>query len=436
MKQNVVIIGAGIGGLATGALLGKMGYRVTILEKETTIGGYSKELKLRGYSFSMGPMLYLMPDAFERYFSLFKKKPETLFRFKKIDPQCRFFFSQSEWVDLHSKPRSSKKIRELMDQAESQYDIVADEILYNHNQGLLNLLNPSTLSELSKLPMMGSMEKYVLRSAKTERLKNNLLYLFPLLGLDPKQVPPYYFSLLYKDLHDGLRYPTGGMHVIVSALERLCKQHGVTIKTGTEVEHMRVERGRVKQVVTSSRMYDCDIVISNANYAFTEFTLLDNRYRNYDMNYWKKKTSGTITTVLHMGITGKLKTLKHVNIIDNSMYVLCPTKTDPPLAPKGDECLSIIALNGMDADAMVAKLEAMTGEAIKKRIKIKKCITYPGSAMGPRISGLRASLLRPSNKSKKVKNLYFVGQHTSPGAGVPLCLISSQLVAERIRREQ
>lgn len=436
MKQNVVIIGAGIGGLATGALLGKMGYDVTILEKEKVIGGYAKEFTTRGFTFSAGPHMYLMPDAFDTYFSLFKKKPEILFKLKSISPQCRFFFSATDVIDLPAGSNRDKKLRELLEDGESQYDVVADEILYKHTRGMLNILSPSTLSELSKLPMTGTIDTYVSRYVKNKRLKAMLLYPFPLLGLDPKRAPAFYWSLLHADLSEGILYPLGGIHAIVVALERLCVQHGVTIKTGREVQYINVVRGRATHVHTSSREYKADIVISNADYETTEDTLIDKQYRTYASSFWKKQSSEELSTVLHLGIKGKMKSLKHINRIDHSLYLFCPSKTDPQCAPKGNDGVSIISLTGMDAETIITTVESATGESIRKRIIAKKFLTYERGAFGPHVSTIQSALLRPSNKSKKIRNMYYVGHHTSPGAGVPLCLISSQLVAERIRREQ
>lgn len=489
MKKKVIIIGAGIGGLATGALLGKMGFDVTILEKNKSIGGRAMRFKSKGFTFDMGPSWYLMPDVFERYFKLFRKKPSDFFRLKRLDPQYRIFFTADDFVDIRSsikenyklfdsiEPGSSAKIREYLNHAKFQYRIAMDEFVYKNYLKVTDFLNPTMVSEGPKLHVFESLDKYITRYTTNDKLRKILQYSMVFLGGSTKNTPALYSIMSHIDFHMGVFYPVGGIYSIIEALETLCRQYNVTIKTNQEVNRIGVEKNRATIVETAHKKYAADIVVSNADYPFTEVHLLEPKHQTYPASYWSKKTIAPSAFILHLGIRGKLKKLKHHNLFfaddwethfdeiftdpkwpdKPSYYVCCPTKSDTTVAPRGHENIFVLVpiASGLEdneeirkqyAARMLAHLESLAGEPIKKRIVTQRIFSlrdyqtlynsYKGTALGLTHTLFQTAIFRPANRSKKVKNLYYVGQYTVPGVGMPMCLISSQLVAERIRNEQ
>lgn len=352
-----------------------------------------------------------------------------------------------------------------------------DDFVYKNYTHFSDFLNADLLAAGPKLHVFESLDRYISRYTTNEKLRKILQYTIVFLGGSPKNTPALYSIMSHIDFHMGVFYPKGGIYEIIRALESLCVQYGVQIKTGKEVVSIQVKSGTAQSVETDTKSYDADIVVSNADYPFTEMHLLERRYQTHTESYWKKKTMAPSAFILHLGIKGKIKNLKHHNLFfahdwerhfdqifndpqwpaEPSYYVCCPSKSDPSVAPRGHENLFVLVpvaaglpdtaeIRETFADQIITHLEELTGESFEKRIKVKRIFSvgdyesmynsYKGTALGLAHTLFQTAIFRPSNKSKKVKNLYYVGQYTIPGVGMPMCLISGQLVAERIQREQ
>jgi phytoene desaturase len=486
--KKVIIIGGGIGGLATAALLGKEGYSVTLLEKNETLGGRASTWKEKGFTFDLGPSWYLMPDVFEKYFAYFGKKPKDLLTLHHLDPHYRVFFGKEDFVDMKKsmkknlelfdamEPGVSARIKAYLATAEVQYSAAMKYILYNNFSSIKDFLSPDIAREGRKLNVFENLDHYVSRFTTNERVKQILEYTIVFLGGSPKNTPAFYSIMSHIDFTLGVFYPMGGIYEIVKALEKLCKENGVTLKTNQEVLEILTENKQAKQVRTKTKTYDADIVISNADYPFTETQLLPKESQTYPESYWKKKTVAPSAFLLYLGVKGKIKNLQHHNLFfannweehfeqifkdpqwpdKPSYYVCAPSKTDPSMAPKGDENIFVLVpvpsgLEDTDkvrnayANKVLKHLEGLLGEKFVDRIVVKRIFShrdfterynaYKGTALGLAHTLTQTALFRPRIKSKKLQNMYYVGQYTQPGIGMPMCLISAEIVTKEVQKD-
>lgn len=484
-NKKVIIIGAGIGGLATAALLGKAGYDVTILEKNRIPGGRATQWKTKGFTFDMGPSWYLMPDVFENYFALFGKKPEDLFKLTRLDPHYRVYFGKKDYVDIVKnletnlayfesiEPGSREKLKKFLDNAEYQYNAAIKHILYKNFTKVTDFFTADIAKEGRKLNVFQNLDKYISTYIKDKKLKQILEYTIVFLGGSPRNTPAFYSIMSHIDFKMGVFYPQKGIFSVIEALISLAKQHGVKIRVHTAVTKIKVMNGKAVGVYVGKKLIPADIVVSNADYPFTEMKLLSNEWQTYKKQYWEKKTLAPSSFNMYLGVKGKLKNLKHHTLsfandwekhFDDifshpswpqkpSYYLCCPSKTDATVAPDGYENVFIlvpVAPGLADTDKIrekyaakvIADIEELIGEKFADRIVVKRIYSqrdyskdynsYKGSALGLAHTLLQTAIFRPQNRSKKVKNLYYVGQVTQPGIGMPMCLISAQLVSERI----
>lgn len=481
--KKCIVIGAGIGGLATAALLAKDGYSVTILEKNSVLGGRAMSWEKDGFRFDMGPSWYQVPQAFEHFFSNFDKQSSDFYKLVKLDPQYRVF-TDSGKVDISAKlektlsqyekiePGAAKKIRKFLDFGKLQYDVLSKNILYS-DSSFKNWLNPKTFKEMSQLRTWESLENYVSRFTKNKMLAQLLTYTALFIGSSPKKLPALFSMLSYLDIVVGTYYPQGGIVKVVDALTTLCRENKVKIVTNAEVKRILVKDGKVTKVKTSFKDYLADVVISNADYPFTEMKLLEQKYQTYPESHWNKAILSPSAMVIYLGLSKKLKNVAHHNLYfsskwdnhfnslfktkklpeDPSYYVSCTSVTDKTVAPTGCENVFITVQipSGINISEkqkenfctkIISHFESQIKENISQYIVLKRVFTeadfretynaYKGAAIGLATTTMQ-SIFRPSQESKKVKGLYYVGQYTTPGAGMPMCLISAEKVVKLIK---
>lgn len=484
-EQKVIVIGGGIGGLATAALLGKKGYDVTLLEKNDRLGGRAMVYKEKGFTFDLGPSWYLMPDVFERFFALFDKKPEDFYTLKRLDPQYRVFFSSDHHVDIHKDLNknlavfdslakgSGALVKDYLDIAKYQYEVAMDRFVYKNYDSVVDILDPRLMMEGTKLKLFTSLNAFVSQYTESDKIKKILQYTTVFLGGSPQNTPAFYSIMSHIDFHLGVFYPQGGIGTIITALEKLCRAQGVKIELNQDVTNITVKDGKAQEVQTKDKAYPADIVISNADYPFTEMYLLPPRYHTYTKSYWERKTMAPSAFLMYLGIKGKVEKLQHHTLFfadkweehftqifdspdwpnDPSYYVCCPSKTDSDVAPTGHENVFVLVpvASGLEdtpeirehfSNQVLSHLESLVGESIKDRLVIKKIHAhndfselyhaYKGTALGLAHTLFQTAILRPKNRSPKVPNLYYVGQYTNPGIGLPMCLISAELTSQRV----
>jgi phytoene desaturase len=489
MKQRVVIIGAGIGGLATANFLAKAGYEVHVYEKNSQPGGRAGSLKAKGFTFDTGPSWYLMPEVFEHYFALFGKTVEQELDLQRLNPAYKVFFENDPPITITSDSTTDAatfesielgagaRLKEYVDKGDDIYRLSLKHFLYTNFSSARDLTRADILRRarfMAKLALM-PIDKYVAGFLTDRRLRQILEYPMVFLGSSPFSAPAIYSLMSALDFREGVYYPQGGLYTIIERLVALGKELGVSYHYNTGVRRIVVEVKRTTGIILENGEHiDADIVISNADLHFTETQLLEERSRSYPASYWNKKEAGPSALLIYLGVKGSLPQLEHHNLIfvddwkDNfdsifttktppvpaSVYICKPSATDTSVAPKGHENVFVLVplpaglvttkkqLETM-AESYLAQIEKNLGIGdLRERIVFKQLFgphdftdrynAWQGTALGPSHILRQSALFRTSNKSRKVKNLFYVGGFTTPGIGLPMCLIGAELIYKRL----
>ncbi|TXE07056.1 phytoene desaturase [Seonamhaeicola algicola] len=484
MKKTVLILGSGFSSLSAACYLAKAGYNVTIFEKNKTIGGRARQYKKDGFTFDIGPTWYWMPDVFERFFSDFNKKPSDYYQLDKLNPAYSVYFGKNDYVTIEDtlekicatfetiEKGSSIQLKKFINKAKDNYNIAIKDLVYNPGVSPLELVSLTTIKRLNQF--FSSVKSDVRKAFKNDKLVQILEFPVLFLGAKPSNTPSFYNFMNYADFGLGTFHPKKGMYQVILAMEQLAKELGVTIKTENPVDKIIVSNKKTTGILSNGNEYIADIVLSGADYHHTE-TLLDKPFRQYTETYWSKKTFAPSSLLFYVGFNKKLKNVEHHTlffdvhfdthanaIYDNPkwpeaplFYASFPSKTDDSTAPKDKEAgIFLIPLapgiedNRVIRDTYFSKIitrfEKLTSQKVADDIIFKKsfCVndfindynSYKGNAYGMANTLLQTAFLRPKLKSKKVSNLYFTGQLTVPGPGVPPSLISGKLVSELITK--
>ena len=484
MKSTVNIIGSGFSSLAASCYLAKAGYDVTIFEKNSTIGGRARQLIKDGFTFDIGPTWYWMPDVFERFFSDFNKKPSDYYTLEKLNPAYSVYFGKDDFITIEDtlekiikafekeEAGSSKKLKKFIKIAQSNYNIAIKDLVYNPGVSPLELITPATIKKVNQF--FSTIKKDVRKEFKNDRLVKILEFPVLFLGAKPSDTPSFYSFMNYADFGLGTFHPKKGMYQVILAMENLAKELGVNIKVDTPIDKIIVENCEAKGIVSNGENYYSDIVVSGADYHHTE-TLLDESNRQYSEKYWEKKTFAPSSLLFYVGFNKKLKNVNHHTLFfdvdfdvhaeaiyddpkwpENPLfYASFPSITDDNVAPQGKEAgIFLIPLApGLEDtpelrttyfNKIIDRFENLTSQNVKNDIIFKEsfCIndfikdynSYKGNAYGMANTLLQTAFLRPKLKSKKVENLFFTGQLTVPGPGVPPSLISGKLVADLVTK--
>ncbi len=498
MKKHVVIIGSGFGGLGSACLLAKSGYSVTVIEKNEACGGRASVFSKQGYTFDMGPSWYLMPDVFQQFFRLMGERVEDHLDLKKLSPSYRIFFKDIEKngvsplvVNLTSniekdillfeqlEPGSGQQLRNYLASAAYQYTIAKDRFMYKNYDSIFDFFNRDTLIEGRKLSVFQNMDRYVRRYFHSDEIQKIMQYTLVFLGSSPYNTPALYNIMSHIDFNMGVFYPMGGIYKIIDALVTIAKKHGVTFRTNAPVAKILIENKKAIGVeLENGERILADIVISNADIHHTETKLLPHSAREHSDKYWKKRVLAPSAFIMYLGINGRVPELTHHNLVfsrdwkknfseifddpkwptDPSMYVSAPSVTDPTVAPPDKENLCVLVPMAPGLDYSDADLESYSEQILttleremkipdlRKRIELKQFFcskdfasrynSHQGTALGLAHTLMQTALFRPNNISKKVDNLYYVGADTNPGIGMPVCLISAELVWKRLMNDK
>lgn len=487
-QKQAVIIGAGIGGLTTAALLARAGYSVTIHEAADQVGGRAGQYSDKGFTFDTGPSWYLMPRVFERTFELLGTSVEQELELMKLTPAYKVFYENAkpititgdETTDMATfesiEPGAGAALQRYVQEGNDIYELSLKHFLYTNFSRPYELLKPAVLRHGFRMLRLAltPLHRHVTRYVADKRLQQILEYPMVFLGSSPFSAPAIYSLMSALDFREGVFYPKGGLYTIIRSLQRLATDAGVSIKLNSPVAHITTESGTSTGVVLEDgTKVPADIVISNGDIYHTETTMLDSAMQSYPESYWKKTEPGVSALLLYLGVEGRLPQLEHHNLLfvdeweDNfnsiytkkelplpaSMYVCNPSKSDD-VAPADHENLFVlvplptgIAPSEKEtaelADQYIGQLATMTGiDELAKRIVYKKTFgpndfvtrfySYQASALGSSHLLRQSALFRTPNRSKKVDNLFYVGGNTVPGVGLPMCLIGAELVFERI----
>jgi len=484
MKKTVSIIGSGFSSLAAASYLAKDGYDVTIYEKNNTIGGRARQFKKQGFTFDMGPTWYWMPDVFDRFFADFNKKTTSYYELIKLNPAYRVFFGTNDFISIEDslekiykafekeEKGSSIKLNKFMEEALNNYDIAIKDLVYRPGVSISELITPTTVKKIGQF--FSTISKEVRKEFKNPRLISILEFPVLFLGAKPSNTPAFYSFMNYADFGLGTFHPKNGMFSVIEGMKDLAIEQGVKIKTNQAVEKIIVEDQKATGLIINDTKIYSDIILSGADYHHTE-TLLDKPYRQYSEKYWNKKTFAPSALMFYVGFSKKIQNVNHHTLFfdvdfekhskeiydtplwptDPLFYASFPSITDDNVAPEGNEAgIFLIPLApGLDDipevreeyfNKIMNRFEKITGNEIKSSILFKEsyCIndfkkdynSFKGNAYGLANTLTQTAFLRPKLKSRKVDNLFFTGQLTVPGPGVPPSLISGKLVAGLIKK--
>ncbi len=488
MAKKVIVIGSGFAGLSAAACLAQAGYDVTILEKNEVPGGRARVFSEAGFVFDMGPSWYWMPDVFEQFFGLFGKKVADYYDLVRLDPSYTIHFGKNDVMEvpagmdaLHQlferyEPGSSAKLKTFLDEARYKYEVGMGDFVHKPSHSIFEFADPRLLLSMFRLQMFRSMSAYVRKLFKNEQLIQMLEFPVLFLGATPEKTPALYSLMNHADLSLGTWYPMGGMHQIVQGMLAVAQEQGAKLVLNAEVRKININAGRATHVLTDSESYEADVVIGAADYHHVEQHLLEPKHRQYDEQYWNSRVMAPSSLLYYIGVNKKLKGLRHHNLFFDTdfrqhaidiyeqprwpeeplFYVSAPSVTDPGVAPEGSENLFLLiplAPGLEDTEALreryyhlaMERLETLTGQEIRPHVVYKRSFAhrdferdyhaYKGNAYGLANTLLQTAFLKPKMKSPKVSNLYYAGQLTTPGPGVPPSIISGQVVAKEIARD-
>ncbi|MBP9793545.1 MAG: oleate hydratase [Flavobacterium sp.] len=484
MRKNIAIIGSGFSSLAAACYLAKEGNNVTVYEKNSTVGGRARQLQKNGFTFDIGPTWYWMPDVFERFFGDFDKKPSDYYELIKLSPAYQVYFGIEEFITIADnlpeiaatfetiEKGSGQKLIQFIKEAKSNYDIAIKDLVYRPGESPLELITLETAKKVNQF--FSNISKDVRKQFKNKKLVQILEFPVLFLGAKPTNTPSFYSFMNYADFGLGTFHPKNGMYSVILAMKALAEELGVTIQTNANVEKICVENGKTTGLISNGRTISADVVVSGADYHHSE-TLLDKNYRAYSEKYWEKKVFAPSSLLFYVGFDKKVKNVEHHSLFfdvdfdiharaiydtpqwpeEPLFYASFPSKTDANSAPEGKEAgifliplapglSDIPEIRAEYFDKIITRLEKLTNQELKSAILFKEsfCVndfikeynSYKGNAYGMANTLLQTAFLRPKLRSKKVTNLYFTGQLTVPGPGVPPALISGKLVADLIQK--
>jgi phytoene desaturase len=486
-KQKAIVIGAGIAGFSAACYLAKFGFEVTILEKNETIGGRARQFKSEGFTFDMGPSWYWMPEVFDNFFADFSAQTSDFYHLKRLDPSYRVYFSK-EHTDVPAnmddflamvesmEAGAAEKMKLFLDEAAYKYKVGMDKMVWKPGLSISELLDKELISGVLKLDVFKSMTSHIRSLFSNPDLIQLLEFPVLFLGDMPKRTPALYSLMNYADIKLGTWYPEKGMFQIIEGMQTVARSLEIKIITDAEVSAFEIIEKQIKIVYTSKGDFEADVIVASADYNHIEQTLLPKAYRMYDDTYWNNRKMAPGSLIFYLGISKKITSLLHHNLFFDEdfethaeeiyetpkwpskplFYVSVTSKTDKFSAPEGCENLFILipvapdlksneALREVYFNMVMDRLEARTGESIRPYVVFKRSYaheefisdyhSYKGNAYGLANTLMQTSILKPKIKNKKLNNLFYAGQLTIPGPGVPPSIISGKVVATLIKKE-
>lgn len=487
--KSVIVIGSGFAGLSSATFLAKAGYDVTVLEKNDSLGGRARVWETEGFKFDMGPSWYWMPDVFERYFKSFGYDVSDLYELVRLDPSYRVVFGPNDHEDQSANmaeleamfdrldPGSSKRLRKFLAEAAYKYEVGIKDLVHKPSRSLLEFADFRILKGLFQLDLLKDMRKHVAEVSTHPKLKAIMEFPVLFLGALPQNTPALYSLMNYADMSMGTWYPQGGMHKIIEAMVKVAKEQGVKFRTKAEVKGFKYSGNKIVGVLTKTGGFSADIVVAGADYHHIDQEVSEEGRREYSKQYWDKRKMAPSSLLYYLGIKGEVPNVLHHNLFfDHELdqhaaelythpqwptkplfYASAPTKTDKSIAPEGCENMFLLmpTAPGLAGDSeevrekyyniMMDRLEQFTGSSIRDRVVVKRSFAYSdfkseynsfkGNAYGLANTLDQTAILKPRLKSKKISNLYFSGQLTTPGPGVPPTLISGEVVSKEIAKD-
>ena len=486
--KKVIVIGAGFAGLSVATSLADKGFEVTVLEKNSMAGGRARVIEAAGFRFDMGPSWYWMPDVFETYFGKFGKKPSDYYNLIRLDPSYAVIFGQSESLDIPAgienlkqlfdriEPGSGQRLEAFLKQAAYKYNVGMNKFVWKPSRSILEFVSLKLLYDLGRMDVLQTFAGHIRKYFSDPKLLQLMEFPILFLGATPENTPAMYSLMNYAEIAMGTWYPMGGMYEIVKGMTALAEEKGVKILLNQNVTKITAANGCAKQVITDQVEFEADVVVAGADYHHVDLNLLGEN-RNYSDSYWDSRTLAPSSLLFYLGVNKRIPKLLHHNLFFDEdfnqhayeiytqpqwpskplFYASAPSKTDPSVAPEGCENLFVLipVAPGLKDDTdeirekyfnvIMDRLEAYVGEPVRPFIVYKRMYAhrdfqsdynaFKGNAYGLANTLLQTAFLKPKLKNKKLNNLFYTGQLTVPGPGVPPSLISGLVVAEEVAKE-
>lgn len=485
MSKNVIVIGSGFAGLSAASFMARAGWNVTVLEKQDQAGGRARQLKENGFTFDMGPSWYWMPDVFDRYFEQFGRKSQDYYEIERLDPSYRVYWNDS-YTDIPAnynefralleswEPGAAGNLDKFIAEAAYKYRVGIQKLVFKPGLSLTEFLDWEVMKGVFRLDVFTSIKKHIHKYFQHTRIRQLLEFPVLFLGALPENTPALYSLMNYADIVGGTWYPKGGMYSVVDGMYRLALELGVRFHFNEAVTRIELQQNAARKVHTNKGVYEADAVIGGADYQFIESKLLPETHRSYSDKYWDDRLLAPSCLLYYVGINKKLKDVlhhmlffdvpfeQHANEIYNTkewptqplFYVSASSVTDPMAAPEGQENLVFLipvaaglsddteALREKYFQLILQRFEKYIGEPVAEHVVYKKSFAYTdfvndynsfkGNAYGLANTLMQTAIFRPRCRSKKVENLFYTGQLTVPGPGVPPSLISGEVVAMEV----
>ena len=485
--MKISVIGSGFSSLSNACYLAKNGHHVEVFEKNDQLGGRARIKKIDGFTFDMGPSWYWMPDVFDEFFADFGKKVSDFYDLKRLDPSYRVFWPDAPddipasvnelkaYFEKYEKG-SGEKLDEFLAEAKMKYEVGMGDFVTKPSLSFTEFMSLDTARKGISLDLFKPISKHIRQYFKHPKLIELLEFPVLFLGAKPQNTPSLYSLMNYADMALGTWYPMGGMHKIVEAMVSVASELGVVFHTSANVTEIIAEGRHVLGLTSNNLFHAADAVVSGADYHHTEQSLLPEKYRNYNQKYWDSRVMAPSSLLYYVGLNKKIDGIKHHNLFfdesfDNHaveiydthtwpeaplFYVCNPSKTDESVAPEGKENLFFLVPVSTELkdneptrqryfNMICDRLEKYTGHDIRPHIAVYESFahsdfvseynSFKGNAYGLANTLKQTAILKPKCKNKKLDNLYYIGQLTVPGPGVPPSIISGKIVSQLIQKE-
>lgn len=488
MKKKIAVIGSGFSGISASAYLAKEGHEVHVFEKNSSLGGRARQFTTHnGYTFDMGPSWYWMPDIIENFFSDFGYVSSDFYKLVKLDPQFEMVFKDgvmgvpAEFESMKNlfesiEAGAGEELVRFMEAAEYKYNVGMRDFVNRPCHSWWEFMSLKIAKSALKLDLLSDFSSYVRKFFKNPKLISLMEFPVIFLGAMPEDIPALYSLMNYGGYKLGTWYPMGGFVKIIEGMAAVAQNQEVKFHLNTQIDKINVAGDKAVGLMIDGKWADFDAVVSSADYHHTEKELLDEKYRNYSEKYWDSRVFAPSSLIYYLGFRERIPNLKHHTLFfENDLdlhaseiyknkkwptvplfYACCPSQTDSGVAPDGHEnvfLLMPLATGLADTEEirekyfrdMLQRLEKHTGKRnLEVLIDFKRsyCVNdfiadynaFQGNAYGLANTLKQTAVGKPAIRNKKIKNLFYTGQLTVPGPGVPPAIISGKIVAGQLNR--